>query len=76
MIQSESNAHRLARASHLINALLLAVYLYTSLGDAPGYRLVVQAAAFPALVFTGVMTWLLPHLRGRINLAAVRFSAK
>jgi hypothetical protein len=57
------NARLLARASHAVNALLLAVYLYTSLGDAPGFQELIRTAVFPALVVTGLVLWLLPSRR-------------
>lgn len=66
------NAMVLARASHLVNAFLLALYLYTSLGEAPGFQELVRSAVFPALVITGLVLWLLPSLRARLGPVAAR----
>jgi hypothetical protein len=69
-MNSPSTTHLLALASHTANALLLALYLYSPLGEAPGLRLVIQSAVFPALVFTAAVLWLLPAVRARLSAAA------
>ena len=57
-------SHRhLIRALHLIAAAIIGTFIYSPWGAIPGFSVVIQVVAFPALALSGLTLWLLPRLR-------------
>ena len=51
---------RVQRAIHLLAAVVLAVFIYSPLGDQDAFQVTVRFVTLPILIVTGLGLWLLP----------------
>jgi hypothetical protein len=60
---SNKRMRDIQRSTHLVGAAALVLYLYTPLGSAPVFTMLMQFLVVPMLVATGMLMWQLPRLR-------------
>ncbi len=60
---SNKQSRDIQRATHLVAALVLVLYVYIPLGSAPLLTAVVQFAVLPLLAVTGLLMWQWTRLR-------------
>jgi len=70
-----SLSRRTLRLGHLVEGVLLMVYVYTPIGDATVGRLIVRIVVVPAIMTTGLLMWKLPASRARARRRAATANA-
>ena len=54
---SNKQLRLILRYTHLAAGILIILFVYSPLGDAPAFELLVQIALIPVVVLTGIWIW-------------------